>query len=132
MERSSPPASRVTFKGAGHVTLSDAVWLAEGAIKTGPMGPEKAVAGRARLHRSISRHKSGRQTGGSPANRTVLGISRCRSDDRETTAVSPAIGDPGPRSFDGVSRECWRQRVQWLSGPLHFCSRGQQEQTRPA
>jgi len=27
-----------------HLTTSDAVWLARGAIKTGTMGPDKAVA----------------------------------------------------------------------------------------
>ena len=33
----------VNLKGAEHVTPSDAVWLAKGAIKTGPMGPEKTI-----------------------------------------------------------------------------------------
>jgi dienelactone hydrolase len=33
----------VNFKGAEHLTTSDAVWLAEGTIKTGSMGPEKTI-----------------------------------------------------------------------------------------
>ena len=38
------PRFAVNLKGAEHVTPTDAVWLAEGAIKTGPMGPEKTIA----------------------------------------------------------------------------------------
>ena len=38
------PRFAVNLKGAEHVTPSDAVWLAKGAVKTGPMGPEKTVA----------------------------------------------------------------------------------------
>lgn len=38
------PRLAVNFQGAEHVTPSDAVWLAKGAIKTGTMGPEKMVA----------------------------------------------------------------------------------------
>src|SRR5438876_9673218 len=34
----------MNLKGADHVTPSDLVWLAKGAIKTGTMGPEKTVA----------------------------------------------------------------------------------------
>ena len=34
----------VNFPGAEHVTPSDAVWLAKGAIKTGNIGPEKTLA----------------------------------------------------------------------------------------
>jgi predicted dienelactone hydrolase len=34
----------VNLRGAEHVTLSDAVWLAVGAVKTGSMGPEKSIA----------------------------------------------------------------------------------------
>jgi pimeloyl-ACP methyl ester carboxylesterase len=37
------PRLAVNLKGAEHVTPSDAVWLAKGAIKTGPMGPEKTI-----------------------------------------------------------------------------------------
>ena len=37
------PRFAVNLKGAEHVTPSDAVWLAKGAIKTGPMGPEKTI-----------------------------------------------------------------------------------------
>ena len=37
------PRFAVNLKGAEHVTPTDAVWLAEGAIKTGPMGPEKTI-----------------------------------------------------------------------------------------
>jgi dienelactone hydrolase len=37
------PRFAVNLKGAEHLTPSDAVWLAEGAIKTGPMGPEKTI-----------------------------------------------------------------------------------------
>jgi len=33
----------VNLRGAEHVTLSDAVWLAVGAVKTGSMGPEKSI-----------------------------------------------------------------------------------------
>ncbi len=38
------PRFAVNLKGAEHVTPTDAVWLAEGAIKTSPMGPEKTIA----------------------------------------------------------------------------------------
>lgn len=38
------PRLAVNLTGAEHVTPSDAVWLANGAIKTGPMGPEKTIA----------------------------------------------------------------------------------------
>ncbi len=38
------PRFAVNLKGADHVTPSDLVWLAKGAIKTGTMGPEKTVA----------------------------------------------------------------------------------------
>lgn len=34
----------VNLRGAEHVTLSDAVWLMPGAVKTGTMGPDKTVA----------------------------------------------------------------------------------------
>src|SRR5215469_4862138 len=34
----------VNLNGAEHLTLSDALWLAKGAIKTGPMGPDRTVA----------------------------------------------------------------------------------------
>jgi dienelactone hydrolase len=37
------PRFAVNLKGAEHVTPSDAVWLAKGAIKTGTMGPEKTI-----------------------------------------------------------------------------------------
>jgi dienelactone hydrolase len=38
------PRLAVNLKGAEHLTPSDAVWLANGAIKTGPMGTEKSIA----------------------------------------------------------------------------------------
>ena len=38
------PRFAVNLEGAEHLTTSDAVWLARGAIKTGTMGPDKAVA----------------------------------------------------------------------------------------
>jgi hypothetical protein len=38
------PRFAVNLKGAEHVTPSDAVWLAKGAIKAGPMGSEKTIA----------------------------------------------------------------------------------------
>jgi pimeloyl-ACP methyl ester carboxylesterase len=38
------PRVAINLRGAEHVTLSDAVWLAPGAIQTGTMGPEKTVA----------------------------------------------------------------------------------------
>jgi hypothetical protein len=38
------PRLAVNLKGAEHMTPSDAVWLANGAIKTGTMGPDKTVA----------------------------------------------------------------------------------------
>jgi predicted dienelactone hydrolase len=33
----------VNLRGSEHLTTSDAVWLARGAVRTGTMGPEKAV-----------------------------------------------------------------------------------------
>jgi dienelactone hydrolase len=38
------PRFAVNLRGAEHLTPSDAVWLASGAIKTGDMGPDKTVA----------------------------------------------------------------------------------------
>ncbi len=38
------PRFAVNFKGAEHLTPSDAVWLAEYAVKTGTMGPGKTVS----------------------------------------------------------------------------------------
>jgi len=38
------PRIAVNLRGAEHVTLSDAIWLAVGAVKTGSMGPEKSIA----------------------------------------------------------------------------------------
>ena len=37
------PRYLVNLRGAEHVTPSDAVWLANGAIQTGAMGPEKTI-----------------------------------------------------------------------------------------
>lgn len=38
------PRFFVNVRGAEHLTPTDLVWLAKGAIKTGTMGPEKTVA----------------------------------------------------------------------------------------
>jgi dienelactone hydrolase len=38
------PRLAVNLRDAEHVTPSDLVWLAKGAVKTGPMGPEKTIA----------------------------------------------------------------------------------------
>jgi dienelactone hydrolase len=38
------PRFAVNLRGTEHLTPTDAVWLAKGAIKTGTMGPEKTVA----------------------------------------------------------------------------------------
>jgi dienelactone hydrolase len=38
------PRFSVNIRGAEHVTPSDLVWLAKGAIKTGAMGPDKTIA----------------------------------------------------------------------------------------
>jgi hypothetical protein len=38
------PRLAVTLRGAEHLTLSDAVWLARGTVKTGSMSPETTVA----------------------------------------------------------------------------------------
>jgi dienelactone hydrolase len=40
----SGPRLAVNFRGAEHLTPSDAVWLAKGAIKAGNMGPNRAIA----------------------------------------------------------------------------------------
>ena len=37
------PRFRIDLEGAEHVTPSDAVWLAKGAVQTGPMGPDKTI-----------------------------------------------------------------------------------------
>ncbi len=37
------PRLAVNLQGSEHLTTSDAVWLARGSIKTGTMGPDKAV-----------------------------------------------------------------------------------------
>jgi predicted dienelactone hydrolase len=37
------PRFAVNLKGAEHLTPSDAIWLAKGAIRTGSMGPDKAI-----------------------------------------------------------------------------------------
>ena len=38
------PRFAVNLEGSEHLTPTDAVWLAKGAVKTGSMGPEKAIA----------------------------------------------------------------------------------------
>jgi dienelactone hydrolase len=38
------PRLAVNLEGSEHLTPTDAVWLAKGAVKTGTMGPEKAIA----------------------------------------------------------------------------------------
>jgi dienelactone hydrolase len=38
------PRLFVNLSGAEHLTPSDALWLAKGAIQTGPMGPDRTVA----------------------------------------------------------------------------------------
>jgi hypothetical protein len=38
------PRLALNFKGSEHLTPSDAVWLAQGAINTGTMGMEKTLA----------------------------------------------------------------------------------------
>jgi len=38
------PRLAVNLRGAEHVTPSDLVWLAKGAVKTGSMGPDKTIA----------------------------------------------------------------------------------------
>jgi dienelactone hydrolase len=38
------PRMAVNLKGADHLTPSDAVWLAKGAVKSGDMGPDKTIA----------------------------------------------------------------------------------------
>jgi len=38
------PRLAVNLRGSEHVTPSDLVWLAKGAVKTGTMGPEKTIA----------------------------------------------------------------------------------------
>jgi dienelactone hydrolase len=38
------PRLAVNLRGTEHLTASDAVWLAAGAVKTGTMGPEKTMA----------------------------------------------------------------------------------------
>jgi dienelactone hydrolase len=40
----SGPRIAVNLKGTEHVTPTDAIWLAKGAVKTGSMGPEKTIA----------------------------------------------------------------------------------------
>jgi hypothetical protein len=37
------PKVAVNLRGSEHLTTSDAVWLARGAVRTGTMGPERAV-----------------------------------------------------------------------------------------
>jgi len=38
------PRFAVNLEGSEHLTPTDAVWLAKGAVKTGTMGPDKAIA----------------------------------------------------------------------------------------
>jgi dienelactone hydrolase len=38
------PRMAVNLKGADHLTPSDALWLAKGAVKSGEMGPDKTIA----------------------------------------------------------------------------------------
>ena len=44
MECITRPRMAVNLKGADHLTPSDAVWLAKGAVKSGDMGPDKTIA----------------------------------------------------------------------------------------
>ena len=38
------PRFAVNLEGSEHLTPTDAVWLARGAVKTGTMGPDRAIA----------------------------------------------------------------------------------------
>jgi hypothetical protein len=44
MEDLRGPRLAVNLKGSKHVTPTDAVWLAKGAVMTGSIGPDKTIA----------------------------------------------------------------------------------------
>jgi dienelactone hydrolase len=75
------PRLAVNLRGAEHVTPTDAVWLAKGAIKTGAMGPEKTIAAiRDYIAAFLDRNLRGK-----PSDRLLSGLSSKYPDAVVTT-----------------------------------------------
>jgi hypothetical protein len=81
------PRLAVNLRGAEHVTPSDLVWLAKGAVKTGSMGPEKPIAAIRDYMAAFLDTESSGPTLGSLAEGTVCAVPRCGRNHRE--AVTP-------------------------------------------
>jgi predicted dienelactone hydrolase len=80
------PRFSVNFEGAEHVTASDVVWLAKGAIKTGNMGPDKTIdALRSYVAAFLDANLRGQVV--DPADRTIFGVSRCKCDQAEPISM---------------------------------------------
>jgi hypothetical protein len=84
------PQFVVNFPGAEHVTPSDAVWLAKGAIKTGNMGPEKTIAA---LREYIAAFLDANVRGEPPSPR-MIGLSSDYPDSHVTTHAQFACSNP--------------------------------------
>jgi predicted dienelactone hydrolase len=84
------PQFVVNFPGAEHVTPSDAVWLAKGAIKTGNMSPEKTIAA---LRQYIAAFLDANVRGEPPSPR-MIGLASDYPDAHLTTQAQFACSNP--------------------------------------
>jgi pimeloyl-ACP methyl ester carboxylesterase len=79
----------LTFKGSEHLTPSDAVWLANGAIKTGTVGMERTVAAvRNYIAAFLDVNLNGR-----PIDRLLTGASSDYPDVEITTQTQTPCGE---------------------------------------
>jgi pimeloyl-ACP methyl ester carboxylesterase len=80
-DRLRGPRTAVNLRGAEHLTPTDEVWLAKGAVKTGTMGPEKTIAAiRDYIAAFLDANLRGR-----PVNRLLTGPSAAYPDAAVTT-----------------------------------------------
>jgi dienelactone hydrolase len=83
------PRLAVNFRGAEHLTPTDAVWLAKYAIKTGTMGPEKTVEA---LRNYIAAFLDAKLAG-KPADPLLSGLSTDYPDAAVTTQKQSLCGE---------------------------------------
>jgi dienelactone hydrolase len=90
------PRLAVSLQGAEHLTTSDAIWLAEGAVKTGVMGPEKTIAAvRSYIFAFLEANLRGK---------AFDSLLRGPSADYPDAAVTPQEKSPCSEAVDGSRR----------------------------
>jgi hypothetical protein len=90
-DRLSGPRLAVNLKGAEHVTPSDAVWLAKGAVMTGSVDPDKTIAAIRSLHR------------GDP--KLHHGVSRCQSSGPTLDSLLEPLSSAYPDALVTTERQ---------------------------